>query len=68
MKTRFAFCFVLRIGARVTFYEDIPVMSPFEEEYIHTYIQNYTVTPLKLLFSAHVYQTELFGQKEEMEH
>jgi len=36
MKTRFAFCFVLRIGACVTVYEDIPVMSPFEEEYIHT--------------------------------
>jgi hypothetical protein len=67
MKTRFSFCSVLPIVSCVNIYEDIPVMSPFEEEYIHTYITIH-VHRQKLLFSAHVCQTELFGHREKMEH
>jgi hypothetical protein len=51
-------------------YEDIPLMSPFEEEYIHTYIHKKlsSHTVKRLLLSAHVYQTVLFGHREKMEH
>jgi hypothetical protein len=68
--TRFAFCFVLQIGARVAVYEDIPEISPLLNVYVHK-LSSYIVKRLPVsigpFFSVRVYQTELFEHRDRME-
>jgi len=41
-------------------------MHTYMHTYIHTKLSSHTVK--RLLLPAHVYQTELFGHREKMEH